>query len=102
MGNANIEFDRPDSDDETEKLAVAAVDAITRLIVERHALRGELAVRERELIQLRERFTLVRDSYRKLANELVSQLKLFETLEREEPRVGAQLHWLRGHDQSEL
>jgi len=53
---------------------------------------------ERDAICYRERFTLVRDSYRKLANELVTQLKLFEALEREEPQasIGAQLHWLRG------
>ena len=97
MGNANIELDQLHSDDETEKLAVAAVDAITRLITERHALRGELAAKERELTRLRERFILVRDSYRKLANELVTQLQLFEKLERHEARAstGAELRWLR-------
>ena len=42
MGNVNIELDKLDSDDETERLAVVAVDAIKRLITERHALRGEL------------------------------------------------------------
>jgi hypothetical protein len=87
MGNANIELDQLDSDDETERLAVAAVDAIKRLITERHALRGELVAKEHELTCLRERFILVRDSYRKLANELVTQLQLFEKLERDEARA---------------
>ena len=97
VANTHIEPDQLHSD-EAEKLALAAVDAITQLITERRALRGELATKERELMRLRERFTLVRDSYRKLANELVTQLKLFEALEREEPQasIGAQLHWLRG------
>jgi hypothetical protein len=97
MGDANIELDQLDSDDETERLAVAAVDAIKRLIAERHALRGELVAKEHELTRLRERFILVRDSYRKLANELVTQLQLFEQLERDEARAstGAELRWLR-------
>ena len=97
MGDANIELDQLDSDDETERLAVAAVDAIKRLIAERHALRGKLVAKEHELTRLRERFILVRDSYRKLANELVTQLQLFEKLERDEARAstGAELRWLR-------
>ena len=97
MGNVNIELDKLDSDDETERLAVVAVDAIKRLITERHALRGELVAKEHELTRLRERFILVRDSYRKLANELVTQLQLFEKLERDEARAstGAELRWLR-------
>ena len=105
MGNANIELDQLHSDDETEKLAIAAVDAIKRLITERHTLRGELAAKERELTRIRERFILARDSYRKLANELVTQLQLFENLEREEARAstGAELRWLRSgpRDRSE-
>ena len=94
----NVELDQLHSDDETEKLALAALEAIKRLIAERHALRGEIASKERELKRLRERFILVRDSYRKLANELVGQLQLFERLEKEEARAsgGAELHWLRG------
>jgi hypothetical protein len=96
MGNA--EPNQPLSDDDTEKLALAAVDAIKRLIAERHVLRGELVAKERELKRLHERFILVRDSYRKLANELVAQLQLFERLEKEEAQAstGAELHWLRG------
>lgn len=96
MGNA--ELNQPSSDDETEKLALAAAEAIKRLIAERHALRGEVAAKERELKRFHERFMLVRDSYRKLANELVAQLQLFERLEKEEApaSTGAELHWLRG------
>jgi hypothetical protein len=102
MGNANIELDQLHSDEETEKLALAAVEAIKRLITERHALRGWLAAKERELARLHERFTLVRESYQKLANELVTQLQLFERLEREEARstASAELHWLRGEQQN--
>jgi hypothetical protein len=102
MGNANIELDQLHSDDETEKSALAAVEAIKRVITERHALRGGLAAKERELARLRERLTLVRESYQKLANELVTQLQLFERLEREEARStgSAELHWLRGEQQN--
>ena len=105
MSDPNFETDQLHSDEETEKLALATVEAIRRLITERHALRGQLVVKERELTHLRERFTLVRDSYRKLANELVTQLQLFESLEREEAQAStsAELHWLRGEprDRSE-
>jgi hypothetical protein len=96
MGNAEI--DQPLPDDETEQLALAAAEAIKRLVQERHALRRELVVKEGELQRLHERFILVRDSYRRLANELVGQLKLFEKLEHDEARAtgSAELHWLRG------
>ena|SRR5262245_61106164 len=92
-----VELDQLQTDDETEKLALAAVDSITRLVAERHALRADLVTKERELARLRERFILVRDSYRTLANELVAQLHLFERLEKEDARASgsAQLHWLR-------
>ena len=95
---ANAELNQPLSDDETEKFALAAAEAIRRLIVERRALRRELVAKEGELRRLHERFVLVRESYRKLANELVTQLQLFERLEQEETREtgGAELHWLRG------
>jgi hypothetical protein len=83
----HVELDQTHSDDETEKLAFAAADAITRLVAERYRLRGELTAKERELTRLRERFVLVRDNYRKLANDLVAQLQLFERLEKEEARA---------------
>ena len=50
-------------------------------------MRGGLAAKERDLARLRERFTLVRESYQKLASELVIQLQLFERLEREESSI---------------
>jgi hypothetical protein len=39
---------------------------------------------------------LLRDSYRKLANELIAQVKLVDNLEAEPepPAAAAQLHWL--------
>ena len=96
MGNA--ELNQLSSDDEAEKLALAAVEAINKLIAARHTLRGELVAKESEVKRVHERLILVRDSYRKLANELVAQLQLFERLEREEARDsgGAELYWLRG------
>jgi hypothetical protein len=89
MGNA--ELNQLSSDDEAEKLALAAVEAINKLI-------AALVAKESEVKRVHERFILVRDSYRKLANELVAQLQLFERLEREEARDsgGAELYWLRG------
>jgi hypothetical protein len=96
MGNA--ELNQLSSDDEAEKLVLAAVEAINKLIAARHTLRGELVAKESEVKRVHERFLLVRDSYLKLANELVAQLQLFERLEREEARDsgGAELYWLRG------
>src|SRR5262245_22339804 len=92
-----VELNQLEADDETEKLALAAVDAITRLVAERHTLRADLATKERELTRLREDYVLVRNIYRKLANELVAQLQFFERLGKEETRAsgGAELHWLR-------
>src|SRR5262245_6342255 len=66
------------SDEETEQLALAAVEAIKRLIAERNVLRSRLISREHEVTRLREHVALIRDSYRRLANELVTQLELVE------------------------
>jgi hypothetical protein len=77
---------RPDehhSDAETEQLAVAAVEAIKRLVSERNALRSRVTVLEHELVRLRDHFTLIRDSYRKLANQLITQLQLVDKLDSE-------------------
>jgi hypothetical protein len=94
---ANTRTNQLPLDDETETLALIAAEAIKRLVAERHTLRGELVAKQRELERLHERFILVRDSYRKLANELVAQLQLFEKLERDGGRAnsGAELHWPR-------
>jgi hypothetical protein len=57
-------------------LALAAAEAIKRLIAKRNALRSCVTVLERELLRLRHHFTLIRDSYRKLAIDLITQLQL--------------------------
>ena len=68
----------PRSDEETEQLALAAIEAIKRLIAERNALRSLANTQERELIRLRDHLNLIRNSYRRLANELVTQLELVD------------------------
>lgn len=62
-------------DQETERLALAAADAIHRLIAERKAFRNYAAALERELTRLQRHFTLIRDSYRRLTSEFVTQLQ---------------------------
>ena len=79
----NAQLDQFHSDAETERLALAAAEAIKRLVAERNALRSCVTVLERELLRLRHHFTLIRDSYRKLANELITQLQLVDKLDSE-------------------
>ena len=79
-------------------MALAAAEAIKRLVAERSALRSRVTVLERELLRLRDHFT-----YRKLANELITQLQLVDKLDSEvaqAPSGPAELHWLRGEQQS--
>jgi hypothetical protein len=98
------EVDRPHSDEETERLALAAVDAIKRLIAERNKLRSLVTGQERELIRLRDHVSLVRNSYRRLANELITQLQLIDNMEgevAEKPTGPTEVHWLRGEKQTE-
>jgi hypothetical protein len=71
------------SDEETDQLALAVVEAIKRLIAERNSLRSRLISREDELTRLREHVALIRDSYRRLANELVTQLELVDKFDGE-------------------
>jgi hypothetical protein len=71
------------SDEETEQLALAAIEAIKRLIAERNALRSLANTQERELIRLRDHVSLIRNSYRRLANELVTQLELVDSFRNE-------------------
>lgn len=66
------------SDEEMERLALAAAEAIKCLIAERKVLRQEVA-------RLREHVALIRNSYRKLANELIAQLQLVDSLEQNKP-----------------
>jgi FMN phosphatase YigB (HAD superfamily) len=64
------------SDEETDRLALAAVESIKRLIAERNALRHEVT-------RLRDHVALIRNSYRRLANELVTQLQLVDSFDSE-------------------
>jgi hypothetical protein len=73
---SNAQADAFLSDEETDRLAFAAVEAIKRLIAERNALRHEVT-------RLRDHVALIRNSYRKLANELVTQLQLIERFDSE-------------------
>jgi hypothetical protein len=89
------------SDNEAENLALAAAEAIKRLVPERKVLRDQLEVQARETKRLRDHVALLRDNYRKLANELIAQLKLVDNLEAEPepPAAAAQLHWLHAEPQ---
>ena len=81
----------PRSDEETEQLALAAIEAIKRPIAERNALRSLANTQERELIRLRDHLNLIRNSYRRLANELVTQLELVDCFDSEVARGTAGL-----------
>jgi hypothetical protein len=84
MSNAapDVQLDQFHSYAETERLALAAAEAIKRLVAERNALRSRVTVLDRELLRLLDHFTLIRNSYRKLANELITQLQFVDKLER--------------------
>ena len=69
----SIEQSQALSDTEAENLALAAADAIKRLVRERQVLRDQLTAQARETKRVREHVTLLRDNYRKLANELIAQ-----------------------------
>ena len=61
--------------DQYEVLALAAADAIKRLIAERNVLRDQSAAQGQELLRLKQYVTLIRDSYRILTYEFVTQLQ---------------------------
>ena len=70
------------SSDQDERLALVAAEAIRRLVADRRTLRGAVAAQERELIRLRtsnaelwRHVALIRDSYRRLVTEFVTQLQ---------------------------
>jgi hypothetical protein len=79
----NAQADPVHSDEGTVQLALAAAEAIKRLVAERNALRSRLTSREHELTRLREHVALIRDSYRKLADDLITQLKLVDSFDSE-------------------
>ena len=60
------------------ELLLASANAIQRLVAERKALLERIATLENELRFLRERTSLVHDSYRKLTDEFVAQFKLID------------------------
>jgi predicted nuclease with TOPRIM domain len=73
------QIDRLDSIQDVERLLLEAANAIQRLISERDTLRHRVDALESELARLRERTTLIHDSYRRLATEFVTQLQLLDS-----------------------
>lgn len=69
---------RPTYEPDVE-LLLASSNAIQRLIAERHVLRERVMTLEHELQTLRSQAILVNDSYRKLADEFVTQFKLIDS-----------------------
>jgi predicted nuclease with TOPRIM domain len=68
------------TDSDIESWALSAVGAIERFIAERNALRERVRAQDRELSLLREHVSLMRNSYRRLANEFVTQLEIVDNL----------------------
>lgn len=62
------------SDQEMERLALSAAEAIRSLIAERRLLRQEVT-------HLRRQMSLIREGYKKLADDLIGQLRLVEGLD---------------------
>ena len=73
------QIDRLDSIQDVERMLLEAANAIQRLIAERDALRHRVDALESELARLRERTTLIHDSYRRLATEFTTQLQLLDS-----------------------
>jgi hypothetical protein len=65
---------------EDERLALAAANAIQRLIAERNALRDQAADQKRELLRVYRQVALIRDSYRRLTLEFVTQLQHIDSV----------------------
>jgi hypothetical protein len=74
-----VQIDQLDSVRDVERLLLEAANAIQRLIAERDALRHRVDALESELAHLRERTTLIHDSYRRLATEFNTQLQLLDS-----------------------
>ena len=68
------------TDSDIESWALSAVGAIERFIAERNALRERVRSQDRELSLLREHVSLMRNSYRRLANEFVTELEIVDNL----------------------
>ena len=84
----NAQAGRLHFDEETDRLALAAIEAIKRLIAERNALRHEAT-------RLRDHVALIRNSYRRLANELVTQLQIVDSFDTEARRTGGLVEFPR-------
>jgi len=65
--------------DEDERLALAAATAIQRLLADRNAVRSYAAAQERELTRLRRHIALIRDSYRRITSEFVTQMQQIDS-----------------------
>jgi hypothetical protein len=65
---------------EDERLALAAAEAIQRLIAERNTLREHAAAQNRELERVYRQIRLIRDSYRRLTLEFVTQLQHIDSV----------------------
>ena len=72
--NPNVQTAQRDLDQD-ERLALAAVEAIQRLVAERNALREHAASQKQELLSFQRHTMLIRDSYRRLTLEFVTQLQ---------------------------
>jgi hypothetical protein len=73
---------RPSADQDSDRLILAAAEAIKKLVIDRRLLRDTVAAQERELARLRasnaelwRHVALIRDSYRRLAIEFFTQLQ---------------------------
>ena len=73
---------RPNADQDSDRLILAAAEAIKKLVIDRRLLRDTLAAQERELARLRasnaelwRQVALIRDSYRRLTIEFFTQLQ---------------------------
>jgi len=82
---AEPEFEQPNSDQEGERLVLAAAETIRNLVADRRSLR-KVAAQERELTRLRasnaelwRHVALIRDSYRRLAIEFFTQLQRMDS-----------------------
>jgi hypothetical protein len=80
------QFERPNFDQEGERLVLAAAEAIRNLVADRRSLRETVAAQERELIRLRasnaelwRHVALIRGNYRRLATEFFTQLQRMDS-----------------------
>jgi hypothetical protein len=84
--NLGPQLEQPNSDQEGERLVLAAAEAIRNLVADRRSLRETVAAQERELIRLRasnaelwRHVAMIRDSYRRLATEFFTQLQRMDS-----------------------